>query len=135
MPEQIQLYPSRLVASGTQTLAADSVMIFEGRLNGQSRRQFIVTNLHAALPLKLCVPDSFQTPFATVQALTSFTVETSADICVLNPAAAATVDFEVGEVFYDEGAPGSQTGSNPATRSTSIGVGPRGNRTSRTIRP
>ncbi len=102
-------FPSRLVASGTLTLAPGATADYSGLDGKQARRQFIITNLSATM-LKLQADGQ---TFCTVPAATAteqptvLTFEVSGDIRVYNPSATETVSYEVGGIFYDAGAAGS----------------------------
>ena len=89
------------MASGTINQAAGTGLQFIGESAKQKRRQFVVTNLDAGKIIKLRTLNG--APFATVYPQTSFTLETANDIEVFNPDGAATVSFEVCELFYDAG--------------------------------
>jgi hypothetical protein len=98
-------FPTRIRGSGTLTLATNSVANYAGSEGRTLRRQIIVTNLDTALDLKMRTANGII--FGTVFPRTALTWETSADVQVYNPSGAATVDYEVCEIFYDPGTPAS----------------------------
>lgn len=104
----IRLLSTRIKASGTLTLAHGASQDYPGEDAKSYRRQFVITNLDATNPLKLCATNyGTNIAWCTVWPQTSITLETSADVRVYNPHGADSVDYEVGELFYDEQPPGA----------------------------
>lgn len=100
--QTVLLFPTRIRATGTLTLAAETGVEYSGTNQKANRRQFVVTNLSDTYTLKLKNRDGIIC--ATVFPRTNFALETTENIVVYNPDAAATVDYEVCEVFLDPGA-------------------------------
>lgn len=92
--------PTRIVASGTITIAAGSYADFIGSNARQDRIQIIITVLDPVLNLKVQTLNGVN--FGTVFALLPWTVETSADIRIYNNNG-SDVQLEVGELYPDTG--------------------------------
>ena len=104
----VQRPPTRLVASGTFTLLANSstrqdtnaAAYFAGGNNRQERIQIIITNLDAALYIKWQTGNGLNA--GSIFAQLPWTIETSADILLYNPNG-SNVQVEVCELYPDTG--------------------------------
>src|SRR6266568_678119 len=103
-PSQIPLVqrpPTRIVASGTITVAANGgVQAFVGSNARQDRIAIIVTNLDAVLSLKVQTLNGLNC--ATIFAQLPWGLETSADIQIQNPNG-SDISIEVCELYPDIG--------------------------------
>jgi uncharacterized membrane protein YgcG len=96
----VQRPPTRIVASGTLSLAAGASVTIPGGNARQDRIQVIVTNLDTILNLTLQTVNGQD--WATVFAALPWTVETTADFVIYNPNGSA-VSYQVGELYPDTG--------------------------------
>jgi hypothetical protein len=94
----VQRPPTRIIASGTITITAGKSAAFGGSNSRQDRFQFVVTNLDAALSVKLQTLSGAN--FATVFPQRSVTIQSSADFIVANPNG-SDVQVEVCELYPD----------------------------------
>lgn len=108
-------FPCRMVAHGTESLAAGASASYSGVDNRNKRLALIISNLDAALVLRLCKANG--EIFSTIWPLVTHSFPISEDIKILNPNG-APVSYQVGELFFDPGtetpqqfAPGSKGGT------------------------
>lgn len=102
----VRPFPLRIRASGTIALAAGSSDLYSGSDARQDRYQFICTNLSTTLDLKLL--DERGVPFMTIFPRTALTLLTNQNISVYNADPGTAVNYEVCELFFDEGTAAGQ---------------------------
>ena len=95
----VKPFPTRIVPSGTVSINAGQSLSVPGTNLRQDRVRFTVTNLDAALAIKL--QSTNQANFATVFPQQSHVQETTADFLVQNPNGQA-VSVEICELYPDE---------------------------------
>lgn len=88
---------TRATASGVVALAASGTHSFSGTDTGDDRRQFVIANMDVAAVLY--VQTSGSVVMGVVQPLTSWTIETDADLEVKNPGV-GSVNYVVGQTWF-----------------------------------
>lgn len=107
-------FPTRSKASGTKTLAATSADSYAGTNARQKRLVFLISNLDTSNPLK--IRNALGVIKTTVWPSVTLSFPYSEDIEVYNPHASASVQYEVDELFLDEGTSyGNRAGTNEPT--------------------
>lgn len=87
-------------AGGELSFPAATEVLFAGtNIYGEKRKQIIITNPNATLPLKLRRYVGATNYVGTIQPLDTWTVEMDEDICIVNPNGVAAL-VEVLETFY-----------------------------------
>lgn len=115
--------PTRLVASGTITVAAGTATTFSGTNARQTRYQIIITNLDPLSSLK--VQTLAGVNFCTVFPLCNITIETGADLKLQNPTG-GDISAEVTELYPDTGNLPRPTASGGAKSAGGAGTAPAG---------
>lgn len=114
----IKPFPVRPSATGTLTLASGATDSYSGVNARQNRRTFIITNCSATLAIKVQISNAVNG--ITIWPQTNIGLDCDADFLVYNPNG-NSVDYEVLELFYDEGS--VRGGSLPAQRSREVAGG------------
>lgn len=94
-------FPTRLKPWGTLTCAAQGAVGFAGTDGRRTRYCFIIANKDSANPLEL--RSSNHVSWTTIWPSVTLAFFIADDIEVYNPHASASVQYQVGELFLDEG--------------------------------